>query len=76
MSEATKEKKVTFADLQAKATEDLVADLKAAREELFRLRFQLALKQLEDTSRIGACRHRIAQLSDLLRRREREAVQA
>ena len=47
MSEATKEKKVTFADLQAKATEDLVADLKAAREELFRLRFQLALKQLD-----------------------------
>jgi len=76
MSEAVKAAKVTFSDLLAKTAEELGTELKAAREELFRLRFQLALKQLEDTSRIGACRHRIAQLSDALRRKEREVAQA
>ncbi|MEB3299102.1 MAG: 50S ribosomal protein L29 [Candidatus Sericytochromatia bacterium] len=76
MSEATREKKALFSDLLGKSVEDLAADLKAAKEELFRLRFQLALKQLEDTSRIGACRHRIAQLSDAIRRKEREVAQA
>lgn len=59
-----------YADLLAKSVEELRADLKAAKEELFQLRFQLAIKQLENTAKIGEVRHRIAQISAALRQQE------
>ncbi len=59
-----------FADLLAKSPEELKTELKAAKEELFQLRFQLAIKQLENTARIGEVRNRIAQLSSALRQSE------
>ncbi|MBM3268051.1 MAG: 50S ribosomal protein L29 [Candidatus Sericytochromatia bacterium] len=61
---------VKYADLLAKSSEELKAELKAAKEELFQLRFQLAIKQLENTARIGEVRNRIAQLSSALRQSE------
>lgn len=59
-----------FADLLAKSSDELKAELKAAREELFRLRFQAAIRQLENTGTIGEVKNRIAQISTALRRHE------
>ncbi len=64
---------VTYADLLAKSVEDLRVDLKAAKEELFQLRFQLAIKQLENTAKIGEVRNRIAQITSALRQQELKA---
>jgi large subunit ribosomal protein L29 len=64
------EAKVRFADLLAKSSDELHAELKSAKEELFQLRFQLAIKQLENTARIGEVRNRIARLSAALRQSE------
>lgn len=46
---------------------DLNARLKSAKEELFKLRFQLAIRQLDNTSQIGEVRNRIAMLQTVLR---------
>ena len=59
---ATELKDLTVEELQTKLTE-----LKA---ELFNLRFQLAVNQLENTSRIGAVKKDIARVSTVLRQRE------
>jgi len=64
---------VKYADLAARSVEELRADLKAAKEELFQLRFQLAIKQLENTAKIGEVRNRIAQLTTALRQQELKA---
>ncbi len=62
-----------FTDLLAKSPEELKTELKTAKEELFQLRFQLAIKQLENTAKIGEVRNRIAQLSSALRQSELQA---
>jgi large subunit ribosomal protein L29 len=57
-------------DLQAfrgLSESELNAKLKEAKEELFKLRFQLAIRQLENTAQIGEVRHRIAMLQTVLR---------
>ena len=59
---ATELKDLTVEELQTKLTE-----LKA---ELFNLRFQLAVNQLEDSNRIGAVKKDIARVSTILRQRE------
>ncbi|MBC7475766.1 MAG: 50S ribosomal protein L29 [Candidatus Sericytochromatia bacterium] len=41
---------------------ELQDELKKAKEELFHLKFQLALKQLENTAKLGQLRNRIAQI--------------
>ncbi|MBM3275653.1 MAG: 50S ribosomal protein L29 [Candidatus Sericytochromatia bacterium] len=56
----------TYGDLLGKTPDELRAELKAAKEELFQLRFQLAIKQLENTAKIGEVRHRVAQLTAAL----------
>ena len=60
-----------------KATEirDMTADelnkkLAELKEELFNLRFQLAVNQLENSARIGAVKKDIARVSTVLRQRE------
>ncbi|MBI6547140.1 MAG: 50S ribosomal protein L29 [Cyanobacteria bacterium NC_groundwater_1444_Ag_S-0.65um_54_12] len=68
-----KENVVTYAEMLTKSTDELQVELKAAKEELFRLRFQLAIRQLENTARIGEVKHRIAQLSGALRQQELRA---
>ena len=59
---ATELKELTVDELQTK-----LAELK---EELFNLRFQLAVNQLENTSRIGAVKKDIARVSTVIRQRE------
>ena len=59
---ASELKELTVEELQTKLTE--------LKEELFNLRFQLAVNQLENTSRIGAVKKDIATVSTVLRQRE------
>jgi len=49
-------------DIRELSDSDLQDALKKAKEELFQLKFQLALKQLENTAKIGQLRNRIAQI--------------
>ena len=59
---ASELRELTVDELQTKLTE--------LKEELFNLRFQLAVNQLENTSRIGAVKKDIARVSTILRQRE------
>ena len=59
---ASELRELTVEELQRKLTE-----LKA---ELFNLRFQLAVNQLENSNRIGAVKKDIARVSTILRQRE------
>ena len=59
---ASELKELTVEELQTKLTE-----LKA---ELFNLRFQLAVNQLENSNRIGAVKKDIARVSTVIRQRE------
>ena len=68
----TKESKKDLQDLRALNEQDLQAKLKEAKEELFKLRFQLAIRQLDNTAEIGAVRNRIAMIQTVLR--ENKAV--
>ena len=56
---------MSVAELQNKLTE--------LKGELFNLRFQLAVNQLENSSRIGAVKKDIARVSTVLRQRELSA---
>ena len=57
-------------ELKDLTKEELNAKLASLKEELFNLRFQLAVNQLENTSRIGAVKKDIARVSTILRQRE------
>ena len=59
---ASELKELTVEELQTKLTE-----LKA---ELFNLRFQLAVNQLDNSNRIGAVKKDIARVSTVIRQRE------
>ena len=65
---ATELKKLDVSELQKK-----LADLK---EELFNLRFQLAINQLENPMRIQAVKKDIARVSTVLRQIELDAQKA
>ena len=65
---ATELKKLSVEELQKK-----LADLK---EELFNLRFQLAINQLENPMRISAVKKDIARVSTVLRQFELENTKA
>ena len=65
---ATELKKLSVEELQKK-----LADLK---EELFNLRFQLAINQLENPMRIQAVKKDIARVSTVLRQIELDAQKA
>ena len=49
-------------DLRAMNVEELNAKLKELKEELFNLRFQLAINQLENTNRISEVKRDIARV--------------
>lgn len=51
-------------------SEKIASTLDEAREELFKLRFQLANGQLTDVSQLRAGRRKIARLMTVLRERE------
>ena len=63
----TKASKKDLQDLRGLSAEDLQGKLKEAKEELFKLRFQLAIRQLDNTAQIGEVRNRIAMIQTVLR---------
>jgi len=58
------------ADLNTFANEQLVDELKKAKEELFNLRFQSATGQLESHGRVRAVKRDIARIYTIIRERE------
>ena len=65
---ASEIREMTVEELQTKLTE--------LKEELFNLRFQLAVNQLENSARIGAVKKDIARVSTILRQRELSGTEA
>ena len=57
-------------ELRELSVEELQTKLAELKEELFNLRFQLAVNQLENSARIGAVKKDIARVSTILRQRE------
>ena len=57
-------------ELKDLTKEELNAKLASLKEELFNLRFQLAVNQLENSNRVGAVKKDIARVSTILRQRE------
>lgn len=60
------------AEMRQMTTDELRRRLDETYQELFNLRFQLATKQLSDTSRIRQVKRDVARLHTLLRERARE----
>lgn len=57
-------------EIRELTTEQIVAKVKEAKEELFNLRFQQATGNLEKPSRIRELRHDVARFKTVLRERE------
>ena len=55
------------ADLRESSVDELEIKLKDLKEELFNLRFQLAINQLENPARIKAVKKDIARVSTVIR---------
>jgi len=62
------------ADMRQMTTEELRRRLDETYQELFNLRFQLATKQLDNTSRVRQVKRDIARFQTLLQERAREEV--
>jgi len=60
------------AEMRQMTTDELRRRLDETYQELFNLRFQLATKQLSDTSRIRQVKRDVARLHTLLKERARE----
>lgn len=63
----TQNSKQALKELRDLNEQDLNNKLKEAKEELFKLRFQLAIRQLDNTAQIGEVRNRIAMIQTVLR---------
>ena len=61
-------------EIREMSSEKLQTKLTELKEELFNLRFQLAVNQLENSSRIGAVKKDIARVSTILRQRELDSA--
>ena len=59
-------------ELRELTVEELQEKLKDLKEELFQLRFQLAVNQLDNPMRISAVKKDIARINTILRQRELE----
>ena len=57
-------------EIREMSVEELQTKLTELKEELFNLRFQLAVNQLENSSRIGSVKKDIARVSTILRQME------
>lgn len=55
-----------ISEIREMTSEQLDAKLKELKEELFNLRFQLAINQLENTNRIGEVKKDIARVLTVL----------
>ncbi|MEI6665142.1 MAG: 50S ribosomal protein L29 [Chloroflexota bacterium] len=56
-------------DLRGHNEDQLTADLEAAHQALFNLRFQSATRQLADVSQVGKAKRQIARIKTLARER-------
>ena len=63
-------------ELRDMSVEELQTKLTELKEELFNLRFQLAVNQLENSSRIGAVKKDTARISTVLRQMELNGAEA
>ena len=63
-------------ELRELSVEELQAKLKDLKQELFNLRFQLAVNQLENPMRISAVKKDIARISTIRRQRELNGSEA
>ena len=61
---------MTAQEIRELSTEEMQSKLKDLKEELFNLRFQLAINQLENPTRIKAVKKDIARISTILRENE------
>ena len=61
---------MTSNEIRELSTEEQQTKLKDLKEELFNLRFQLAINQLENPTRIKAVKKDIARISTILREDE------
>jgi len=57
-------------ELRELSNQELAEALEEAREEMFNLRFQKATGSLENTARIGQVKREIAQLNEIIQKRE------
>jgi large subunit ribosomal protein L29 len=64
----------TADELRALEDDELVSQLREAKEELFNLRFQVATGQLDNNRRLQAVRHDIARIYTVMRERELDAL--
>ena len=60
----------TAAELRSAGDEDLVSQLREAKQELFNLRFQVATGQLDNNRRLQTVRRDIARIYTVMRERE------
>ncbi|MEE0732865.1 MAG: 50S ribosomal protein L29 [Acutalibacteraceae bacterium] len=63
-------------ELRELSESELQLKLKDLKEELFQLRFQLAINQLDNPMRISAVKKDIARVKTILRQRELEETNA
>ena len=57
-------------EIRGMVTDDIRRKVDETYEELFNLRFQYVMGQLEDHNRLSALRHDIARMKTILRERE------
>jgi large subunit ribosomal protein L29 len=60
----------TALELRSAGDEDLVSQLREAKQELFNLRFQVATGQLDNNRRLQTVRRDIARIYTVMRERE------
>lgn len=63
-------------ELRELSDDALAQRLAEAKDSLFKLRFQLATGQLDNTARLGELRREIARIATLIREREIAAAEA
>ena len=61
-------------DIRKKTTEELQKELVSLKEELLKLRFQHATKQLENPQQIVNCKRDIARVKTIIREQELKAA--
>ncbi len=59
-------------EIRELSNEEIVAKLKESKEELFNLRLNSAMGNLEKPSRLRDLRHQVARLKTVLKEREKE----
>ena len=60
--------------LRALEDDELVTELRNAKDELFKLKFQVATGQLDNNRRLTIVRHDIARIYTVMRERELAAI--